>query len=194
MAHTHSIGCLDERNGKLYCKVIRRQLSTRETAVRREEEAGGKREVNAATIPHPERHVPGVSRTNVPNRVVWLGPGEAVLRSQIIGSRELVYRAYEYDAGLTARVFESKGRAYLPPYTHHSHYTIEGKDMGEITSRDPPPQLDALPAYSKERSAAFDKWREGLEKRSWELIEIAFPETRGRGIRRSGEVTLFFTD
>lgn len=93
-------------------------------------------------------------------------------KTNIIGTNEWVYSAYE-------------------PYDGHSTiFNIGGKKMGSVPSRPLPVDLEALPAYSKERSVAVRKWHDDLYKLAYQLIFKAFPEAKN-GKTDMGEVSLW---
>ena len=69
-----------------------------------------------------------------------------------------------------------------------------GKSIGhnwyyELRSQEIPEHIDALP-YGPERSAALRTFWAMLDTRAYRIIELMFPETKGRGIRDDGEIVL----
>jgi hypothetical protein len=63
-----------------------------------------------------------------------------------------------------------------------------GRWWGQIGRGPLPAAVDALPAWSDERSAAFEKWFAAENRRAYVLIVRAFPEA-ARGRRHDGEIT-----
>lgn len=94
------------------------------------------------------------------NATVTIGAVK-VRRIQIIGTGMFVYKAYE-------------------PTTlsgpHSSVTTFDGVWFGDIATRTPTPELQALPAMSQERYEAVGAWYTKNRAEACALILQAFPE------------------
>lgn len=72
----------------------------------------------------------------------------------------------------------------------HSTITFfEGRCYGRIGTKTPPPEIEALPPWSEERSRAVRGWYERQAHEAYALIEAAYPEAAlGRRVRGEIEV------
>lgn len=102
-----------------------------------------------------------------------LTTGEVIQKTRIIGMNLDVYSAWE-------------------PTEDHAHSTITtfedyGPWYGRVATRRLTPELDALPAMSRERSEAVGRWHEAQYEEAYALILAAFPEA-ANGRRSSGHI------
>lgn len=110
------------------------------------------------------------------NLVRTLDDGTFVEKYRILGTQEWVYRALRPTDGGSFRGYSSFA-------------TTCGICCGYVGTELLPADLDALPAYSRERSDAVDRWHHERYQDAYEAIHKAFPESTG-GVHRSGEITL----
>ena len=99
--------------------------------------------------------------------------GYLVRRYRIIGTRSIVYDAWEP----------------AQPADGHSMLTGHGGQWwGQIGSGPLPAEVDALPAWSDARSRAFRAWQRREHARAYTLILRVFPDA-AHGRRHDGEIT-----
>jgi hypothetical protein len=183
MPHKHTLSCLYETaTGRLACRE-EPEGKVRATPARRAEvRSRAAAEHSRITVPYPEARlgepsiITGERRLELPGETRWLDE-KAIRRTQIIGSPSVIYTAYEPSV-LFARE---------PGEGHSSTMTLDGRAMGKIGTRRLPADLDALPAYSAERSRAVGEFHRRQYEEAYSLIERAFPEAR-HGRRRDGEI------
>ncbi len=107
------------------------------------------------------------------NKTVQVGD-KVVKRVNIIGTQMYVYSAWERSS-----------------YTgnHSSVTTIDGQCYGEVPSRRPTPELEALPAMSRERYERVSRYQDRNQSEAYGLIREGFVESSA-GQLRSGEIVL----
>lgn len=106
---------------------------------------------------------------------VELPCGAIVQRYRIIGTDNVVYQACR---PLTQ--CPERGASHSAWWRHDERW------YGRVGTDRLPPELDALPAMSLERSRAVDDWHAGLYDDAYRLIVAAFPGATGR--RDMGEI------
>jgi hypothetical protein len=89
--------------------------------------------------------------------------GAAVQRYSIIGTTTTVYRAHRPAPG------------YMGPY--HTLCTIDDKLFGDVSTHEPPPDVDAIPP-GPARVAAVHGWYDSQYQEAYRLIFEAFPEAK----------------
>jgi len=94
---------------------------------------------------------------------------------RIIGTRLVVYSAYEYGDGTTR--------------THSTVQNFNGRYWGRIGCASLPAELDALPARSDERWAAVRTWQASEYERAYAAIVATFPAAAD-GRRSMGDITV----
>lgn len=107
------------------------------------------------------------------NEWVSLGSGQWVHKYAILGTTVVCYEAYEpYAHG-----FDADGHYY------RSHSTITSRDdvaeggwLGDVTTRDLPPEIEALPGGSDERVRAVRAWYDANRAVARQMILAAFPQ------------------
>ncbi len=97
------------------------------------------------------------------NDWVDLGGGLVAHRYGILTTSYVAYAVYR-QTELSAHQYSS--------ITHTDEYGW----LGDITTKRLTPELDALPAWSKERSDAVGAYLDGLKHRAEALIRQAFPQ------------------
>ena len=89
----------------------------------------------------------------------------AVTRTNIIGTRNQVYTAWEVTGS-------------WPTHTTISSFDAHGW-AGRIGTEATPPDIDRLDACSDERAEAYYAWRESTYQTAYGLIRRAFPGLEG---------------
>lgn len=100
----------------------------------------------------------------------WRKVGDQwVNKYSILGTTIVDYAVWEADVPTAGSLY-------------HNHSTITYRDsgsakcLGDVTTRDIPAEMDALPAYSEARSRAVVAWYDANKALARALIYAAFPE------------------
>lgn len=104
--------------------------------------------------------------------------GMIVQKVAIIGTSIRDYSAWELTSPVGASMFG-----------HSNITTIDGAWYGRVGTRRLTAELDALPAYTSERSAAVQCFHAAQYAEAYCAIVAAFPETKD-GSRSSGVITM----
>lgn len=107
--------------------------------------------------------------------------GSVVQKLQIIGTQLFVFSAWRLASSL------SQAAEQFSSLTSDD----QGNWLGQIGRQRLPEELDALPAYSDQRSAAVRAWHQRLYSWAYEEIVTAFPEAADvNGHRSMGEISI----
>lgn len=102
------------------------------------------------------------------NEWVDAGNGQWVNKFSILTTRTVCYEVYEPRRS----GFDANGHYFS---THSSYTHHEDMCLGDITMREIPPLMNALPAYSEERARAVIAWYDANKAQARALVLAAFP-------------------
>lgn len=94
-------------------------------------------------------------------------------KTKLLGTSRVAYSAWEPSSYTGA---------------HGTLMTIDGRVMGKVGTNHLPAELNALPAYSNERSLAVRAWIDSQKERAYAAIVAAVPAARDGARDGYGEI------